>query len=58
VYGRGDEWLKIGNLKAFADGSLGSHTAWMVEPYTGNLLCGLILLITHQTILCFVAFIL
>lgn len=25
--GRGDEWLRIGNLKAFVDGSLGSHTA-------------------------------
>lgn len=25
--GRGDAWLKIGSLKAFVDGSLGSHTA-------------------------------
>jgi hypothetical protein len=25
--GRGDEWLRIGNLKEFVDGSLGSHTA-------------------------------
>lgn len=26
LQGKGDDWLKIGNLKAFADGSLGSHT--------------------------------
>ncbi len=32
--GRGDEWLKIGNLKAFVDGSLGSHTALMFDPYS------------------------
>ncbi len=25
--GRGDKWLRIGNLKEFVDGSLGSHTA-------------------------------
>src|SRR5918996_2273381 len=28
--GRGDEWLHIGALKGFADGSLGSHTAAML----------------------------
>lgn len=32
--GRGDEWLRIGMLKGFADGSLGSHTAAFLEPYT------------------------
>jgi predicted amidohydrolase YtcJ len=32
--GRGDEWLRIGGLKGFADGSLGSHTALMLEPFT------------------------
>jgi predicted amidohydrolase YtcJ len=32
--GRGDEWLRIGGLKAFVDGSLGSHTAAFLEPYT------------------------
>ena len=32
--GRGDEWLRIGALKGFVDGSLGSHTAAMIEPYT------------------------
>lgn len=32
--GRGDDWLTIGGLKAFVDGSLGSHTAAMLEPFT------------------------
>lgn len=32
--GRGDDWLRIGGLKGFADGSLGSHTALFLEPYT------------------------
>ena len=32
--GRGDEWLKIGGLKGFVDGSLGSHTAAFHDPYT------------------------
>lgn len=32
--GRGDEWLKIGGLKGFMDGSLGSHTAAFFEPFT------------------------
>jgi len=32
--GRGDQWLKIGALKGFVDGSLGSHTAAMLEPFT------------------------
>jgi predicted amidohydrolase YtcJ len=31
--GWGDEWLSIGNLKEFVDGSLGSHTAAFFEPY-------------------------
>jgi predicted amidohydrolase YtcJ len=31
--GAGDEWLRIGALKEFVDGSLGSHTALFVEPY-------------------------
>jgi predicted amidohydrolase YtcJ len=31
--GRGDAWLQIGNLKAFVDGSLGSHTAAFEEPF-------------------------
>ena len=32
--GRGDHWLRIGGLKAFVDGSLGSHTAAFLEPFT------------------------
>ncbi len=32
--GRGDEWLRIGGLKGFVDGSLGSRTAAFLEPYS------------------------
>jgi hypothetical protein len=32
--GPGDDWLSIGCLKAFVDGSLGSHTAAFLEPFT------------------------
>ncbi|HXI12704.1 MAG TPA: amidohydrolase [Thermoanaerobaculia bacterium] len=32
--GRGDRWLRIGGLKGFVDGSLGSHTAAFVEPFS------------------------
>jgi predicted amidohydrolase YtcJ len=32
--GTGDNWLRIGGLKGFMDGSLGSHTAAMLEPFT------------------------
>jgi predicted amidohydrolase YtcJ len=32
--GRGDDYLQIGCLKAFVDGSLGSHTAAFLEPFT------------------------
>jgi predicted amidohydrolase YtcJ len=33
-HGRGDAWLRIGGLKGFMDGSLGSHTAAFLEPFT------------------------
>ena len=33
-HGPGDEWLRIGGLKGFMDGSLGSHTAAFLEPFT------------------------
>jgi predicted amidohydrolase YtcJ len=33
-HGRGEEWLRIGGLKGFMDGSLGSHTAAFLEPFT------------------------
>lgn len=32
--GRGDLWLRVGGLKGFVDGSLGSHTAAFHEPFT------------------------
>ena len=32
--GRGDDWLRIGGLKGFVDGSLGSHTAAMFDGFT------------------------
>ncbi|KPL90932.1 amidohydrolase [Herpetosiphon geysericola] len=31
--GLGDAWLRFGNLKIFSDGSLGSATAHMLEPF-------------------------
>ncbi len=31
--GHGDEWFKIGPVKFFSDGALGSRTAAMLEPY-------------------------
>ena len=34
--GRGDKWLRIGSLKEFVDGSLGSHTAAFFKPFTDN----------------------
>lgn len=34
--GRGDKWLRIGGLKEFVDGSLGSHTAAFFKPFTDS----------------------
>jgi predicted amidohydrolase YtcJ len=34
AHGRGDDWLRIGGLKGFVDGSLGSRTAAFFEPYS------------------------
>jgi predicted amidohydrolase YtcJ len=34
--GFGDEWLRIGGIKIFADGALGPRTAAMVEPYEND----------------------
>lgn len=31
--GFGDDWLRLGALKIFADGALGARTAAMIEPY-------------------------
>lgn len=32
-HGTGSDFLKLGAVKGFADGSLGSGTAWMFEPF-------------------------
>jgi predicted amidohydrolase YtcJ len=32
----GDDFIKLGAVKAFADGSLGSATAWMDEPFADD----------------------
>lgn len=34
--GFGDDWLRIGGLKIFADGALGAVTALMIEPVEGD----------------------
>ncbi|MBK6421413.1 MAG: amidohydrolase [Gemmatimonadetes bacterium] len=34
--GLGTPWLRLGGVKLFLDGSLGSRTAWMLEPYEGT----------------------
>ncbi|MGD1996388.1 MAG: amidohydrolase [Anaerolineae bacterium] len=34
--GLGDDWLRVGGIKVFVDGALGSHTAAMLEPYVGE----------------------
>jgi predicted amidohydrolase YtcJ len=34
--GAGSAWLGMGGVKLFLDGSLGSRTAWMLEPYEGS----------------------
>jgi hypothetical protein len=31
--GFGDDYLRIGHVKYFADGGMGARTAWMLEPY-------------------------
>ncbi|MBZ0286946.1 MAG: amidohydrolase, partial [Anaerolineae bacterium] len=32
----GDDWIRIGGLKIYADGALGPRTASMIEPYDGE----------------------
>jgi predicted amidohydrolase YtcJ len=34
--GMGSDFLKMGAVKGFADGSLGSRTAWMWDPFTDD----------------------
>jgi len=33
--GFGDEWLRIGGVKQYADGSISERTAWLSQPYIG-----------------------
>lgn len=33
--GFGDEWVRIGAVKQFADGSISERTAWLSQPYIG-----------------------
>jgi len=40
-HAHGDELVKVGSMKAFADGSLGSNTAWFFEPYLNEPVTGL-----------------
>lgn len=35
-WGFGDDMLRIGGVKTFADGALGPCTAWMIAPYEGE----------------------
>ncbi|MEO8608963.1 MAG: amidohydrolase [Chloroflexota bacterium] len=35
-WGFGDDWIRIGGLKIFADGALGPRTAYMIDPYEGE----------------------
>jgi predicted amidohydrolase YtcJ len=34
--GHGDAWVRIGGLKGFVDGSLGSHTAAFLQPFSDS----------------------
>ncbi len=36
VTGAGDQWFRYGQVKLFADGSLGGRTAAMLEPYSDD----------------------
>jgi predicted amidohydrolase YtcJ len=35
-HGFGDDWIRLGGQKIFADGALGPRTALMIEPYAGE----------------------
>jgi predicted amidohydrolase YtcJ len=39
--GFGDAWFRIGAVKMFLDGALGSRTAWMRAPYQDGSGCGM-----------------
>src|SRR5262249_59908777 len=42
--GGGDGWFRTGSLKLFADGTLGSRTAALIEPYDDGHGHGMVLL--------------
>lgn len=46
--GFGDALLRIGGIKMFLDGALGSRTAWMREPYENSDDCGMRVLDPQQ----------
>jgi predicted amidohydrolase YtcJ len=35
--GYGDEWLRLGMVKGYTDGTLGSRTAYMLEPFSDDI---------------------
>jgi len=39
--GFGDDYLRVGHVKLFADGGQGARTAWMLEPYEDTGYCGM-----------------
>jgi hypothetical protein len=39
--GLGDDFLRVGHCKFFADGAQGVRTAWQLEPYEGSVATGL-----------------
>jgi predicted amidohydrolase YtcJ len=41
VSGFGGDWVRVGGIKYFTDGALGSRTAWMLEPYADSEGCGI-----------------
>ena len=34
--GFGDDWLRLGGVKAFVDGAVAGRTCWLSEPYEGT----------------------
>ncbi len=39
--GFGDDYLRVGHVKFFADGGQGARTAWMLDPYEDTGECGM-----------------
>ncbi|MCU1536279.1 MAG: Amidohydrolase 3, partial [Humibacillus sp.] len=39
--GQGDDRFRVGPVKFFSDGALGSHTAHMTQPFVGHESCGI-----------------